>query len=316
MPRSGCLRSSAHHHAADDHVRHEADGERAHLLRLLRERVGEVDDQRELGELGGLEADAADVEPATGAVDARADDEHGGEHRRPRRSASDRTTAAVDAEVGAHGDGHRGEAERRPQQIALEEVGRRCRTSASRRRPMPNRPSRCRSRRARARRRTRRCRCSRRGAALGSARRWAASAFRGCRRWLLSQRLHGSREHAAAMLVVVEHVVGAARGREHDGVTRIARARRRARSRLPSTPRGDGNGVDAGSSSTRSAASILSAASPMSTTARQRLSRSARSSGAYGAALVATAGDEHERARGSRRRRRRPSRRWCAFESS
>ena len=48
-------------------------------LRLAREQVGAVEDQRHLGQLRGLDLQEAGADPAAGAVDGGADAEHGDE---------------------------------------------------------------------------------------------------------------------------------------------------------------------------------------------------------------------------------------------
>ena len=55
----GLLEQQHHHDAGDHERRQEADGEAADLLGLAGEQVGEVDAQRELGQLGGLERQRA-----------------------------------------------------------------------------------------------------------------------------------------------------------------------------------------------------------------------------------------------------------------
>ena len=67
LPKSGSAMQSDHQQPRQQQVRQEADGERGHLLALLGQRVGEVDDPGELGDLGGLEAES----PGGGASAAR-----------------------------------------------------------------------------------------------------------------------------------------------------------------------------------------------------------------------------------------------------
>ena len=64
------LHAQEHEDAGDEEVREEADGEGLHLLGLLRERVGEPRDERELRHLGRLDVHRTDREPARRAAAA------------------------------------------------------------------------------------------------------------------------------------------------------------------------------------------------------------------------------------------------------
>ena len=153
--------------------------------------------------------------------------------------------------------------------------------------------------------RARHRRGDRRLAARGSS---SAVALIGARRVAHRQRLHRGAEHAAAMLVVVEHVVGRAGRRQHDRVARLrqrggARAPRRPawrRARSASTPRERRVDLVGGLADQHDARGSDCAS-------QRRAHRRVR------AALVAPAGDQHERPRESRRARPRPSRRWCPW---
>ena len=71
VPRSGCSITSAMGSAADGEQGHEPTA--VDLAAELGRHPGEADDQAELGELGRLQLERSDLEPALGAVLARAE---------------------------------------------------------------------------------------------------------------------------------------------------------------------------------------------------------------------------------------------------
>jgi hypothetical protein len=78
-----------------EHVRQEADREALDLLALLRERVSEVNDDRELRELPGLKADRAELDPPQRAVRAAADARHVHEAEHHDRDGEERVRVAA-----------------------------------------------------------------------------------------------------------------------------------------------------------------------------------------------------------------------------
>ena len=104
-----------HEQAGHEQVREEPDGEVPHLLGLLRERVGEPDDDGELGDLGGLDVDRADGQPArraprgvTEADDARDGEDAGEGEERVGELVEPVVVEPADGEEGDQGGGRVG----------------------------------------------------------------------------------------------------------------------------------------------------------------------------------------------------------------
>ena len=102
--------------------RHEA-LDRAHPLRFAGEHVGGVEDERDLGQLRGLDLEGAAADPAGRAVDALPGAEHDDEQE-DRAAEEDRRRAADRDEAVARGEVHDHEADRADDQRALQVVGR------------------------------------------------------------------------------------------------------------------------------------------------------------------------------------------------
>ena len=120
----------SHHQEGDDTEDHEDGSQHAapivQLVGAPRHHVGRVDEERELGDLAGLEAPRAHAEPAPGAEHVGADAGH--EHEYQQRHADDQqwaNEAAPLVVVDAGRDHERDDTEGRPHELTLEEVPRR-----------------------------------------------------------------------------------------------------------------------------------------------------------------------------------------------
>ena len=119
---SGCSMTSSAGGAGDQQDRHEA-LDRAHPLRFAGEHVGGVEDERHLGQLGGLDLEGAAADPAGRPVDALPGAEHDDEQE-DRAGEQDRRRAADRDQPVASGEVHDHQADRADDQGALQVVGR------------------------------------------------------------------------------------------------------------------------------------------------------------------------------------------------
>ena len=119
------------HHEGAEEAEHEAHRPQhpapvADVGRPAGEHVGAVQEQGQLGQLGGLEAGGPDAEPSGRAVDV---DPHAGDQHEQEQAGGDHQeqadVAAQDPVVDAGGDDEPGQAEDRPGELALEEQPRR-----------------------------------------------------------------------------------------------------------------------------------------------------------------------------------------------
>src|SRR5947209_14866351 len=90
-------------------------------LALLREKRGEIDDERELGQLGRLERDGPEPDPAPGAVDRLAERRDQYQHQEDAREDQERQDERLEAAI-VDADRHpqAGRAEQRPEDLLLE----------------------------------------------------------------------------------------------------------------------------------------------------------------------------------------------------
>ncbi len=192
---------------ATQQVRQEADREARHLLALLRQRVREVDDPGELGDLRGLNRDAGQANPPLRAAGRRADarDQHRHQQHDRQRAAAGRR-AAPSGGSRASSPPPSPTARARGDRLALQEEEAVAQLVLRGDRAGASRPSPARSRRAPARR----------PAAAGRTRRRRRAAGLRVRVHGASQRPHQALEGVAAVLEVVELVVrGAGRREQH-----------------------------------------------------------------------------------------------------
>ena len=120
MPRSGCDEDEHDRHAPSPSVRSVVLTS-AGAARALGDEAGDREDAEELAELGGLEREEADVDPAGRAACRAAEDEDDGDQADGRRE--DRApVAAVDVRVDDHRDDQREAADGHIEDLPVEVV--------------------------------------------------------------------------------------------------------------------------------------------------------------------------------------------------